>query len=85
MNIINEPKYQDFNGLIHDTEKRCIKAEQEFRKDTYQMLKYLMTGCKNQQSCESCPFYKEGGYCFIEKITGIIPADFVMSEIKEED
>ena len=85
MNIINEPRYQDFNGKIHRTEKECINAENNFVGNVFQMFKDLITGCQNQNSCKSCPFYKEGGYCFIEKITGVIPTDFVMSEIKEEE
>ena len=88
MNIITEPRYQSFNGLLYQTEKQCTKAEQEFKKDVFQMFKDLITGCQDQKNCESCPFYKETEkkrYCFIEEITRLVPTEWDISGIEEEE
>lgn len=79
MNIITEPRYQDFNGDVHNTEKRCKDAEQCFKEAAFRMLKKLAIGCKNQKNCEKCPFY-ENNNCSIETQTGDMPINWTLKE-----
>lgn len=75
MKVINEPKYQDFNGKIHKTEQECIYAEDAFADKVYRILDELSTGCKNHgTACKQCPFYDNiHEICYIEKKIGNIP------------
>lgn len=78
MKIINEPKYQDFNGKVHRTEKECINAENNFVGNVFQMFENLAKGCRNQNnSCSCCPFCDNlHMICTIEVKTGDIPANW---------
>lgn len=77
MKIINEPRYQDFNGKIYKTEKQCRSAEDALVGNIFQVFEELMKGCKNQESCKSCPFYENiHNNCIIEEKTGHIPANW---------
>lgn len=81
MTIINEPRYKDFNGLIHKTEKQCINAEQDFREEVYQMFEKLVIGCKNQSDCNKCPFHDDGQViCLFERITHNFPTNWNIEE-----
>lgn len=78
MTIINEPRYQDFNGKIHRTEKECINAENNFVGNVFQMFEQLAKGCRKQDnSCSCCPFCDNvTEICAIEVKTGDIPANW---------
>jgi hypothetical protein len=81
MTIINEPRYQDFNGRIHKTEKQCIDAEQDFREEVYQIFKKLVKGCNNQSDCNKCPFHYDGQViCLFERITHNFPTNWKLEE-----
>lgn len=58
MKVINEPRYQDFNGEIHRTEEECIHAEDVFAHKVFKILDEVTKGCKNHgNTCSQCPFY----------------------------
>lgn len=83
MTIINEPRYQDFNGKIHRTQKECINAENNFVGNVFQMFEELAKGCKNLKDCDDCPFHDNIlRICAIEEKTGNLPANW---HIKEEE
>jgi hypothetical protein len=83
MTIINEPRYQDFNGNIYRTEKQCITAENDFVEHVFQMFEQLVKGCKNQNDCNTCPFNdKLYAICTIKEKIGRVPEDW---NIKEEE
>lgn len=84
MTIINVPKYKDFNGKIHRTEKECINAENNLVANVFQMFKDLAKGCKNHgTTCGQCPFFDDvHKICLIEKKTGNIPDSW---HFKEEE
>lgn len=82
MTIINEPRYQDFNGKIHRTRQECINAENNFVGNVFQMFKDLAKGCKNHSdSCMCCPFNNDFyGGCAIKEKTGKMPEDWHLEE-----
>lgn len=81
MTIINEPKYQDFNGKIYKTEKECINAENNFVGHVFQMFEQLVKGCKNQNDCNTCPFHDDvQEICSIDKKTGNLPVNWNIKE-----
>lgn len=84
MRIVNEPKYQDFNGKIYRTQKECINAENNFVGNVFQMFEQLAKGCKNHgDDCTNCPFNIDVyGICSIAQKTGEMPEDW---NIKEEE
>jgi hypothetical protein len=82
MKIINEPRYQDFNGKVHKTEKECINAENAFVDKVYRILDELATGCENHgNACKQCPFYDNiYDRCYIEKKIGNLPYSWHIEE-----
>lgn len=82
MKIINEPRYKDFNGKIHRTEKECINAENAFVDKVYRILDELATGCKDHDTtCRQCPFYDNTHeICYIEKKIGNTPECWKLEE-----
>ena len=81
MRIINEPRYQDFNGKVHKTQKECINVENIFVGNVFQTFEDLAKGCKNQEFCSDCPFYDNfREYCSIEVKIGLSPADWRLEE-----
>ena len=75
MRVINESRFQDFNGKIYRTQKECINAEEVFAHKVYKILDELVKGCKdNGNKCSCCPFYDNiDGMCYFEMRIGSIP------------
>ena len=65
MKIVNEPRYQDFNGKVHKTEQECIHAEDVFVHKVFRILDELATGCEK---------------CYIEKKIGNLPYTWHIEE-----
>lgn len=81
MKIINEPRYQDFNGKIYRTQKECINAENNFVGNVFQMFEQLAKGCKALDDCNNCPFHDNVlKICSIDKKTGNFPQDWNIEE-----
>lgn len=86
MKVVNEPRYQDFNGKVHKTEQECIHAEDVFAHKVFRILDELATGCKNHgdtygDACKQCPFYDNiHEICYIEKKIGILPYSWKLEE-----
>ena len=81
MTIVNEPRYQDFNGKVHKTEQECIHAEDVFAHKVFRILNELARGCKNQSDCNQCPFHDDGEViCSIDRITHNFPTNWNLEE-----
>ena len=82
MKIINEPRYQDFNGKIYKTEKECINAENNFVGNVFQMFEQLAKGCKKYTgNCDDCPFYDNIlEFCSIRVKVGKMPESWKLEE-----
>lgn len=77
MKIVNEPRYQDFNGKVHKTELECIRAEDAFTDKVFSIFDELAKGC-NDSSCKQCPFYDNGDeICYFERKIGSIPESWI--------
>ena len=82
MRVINEPRFQDFNGKIYRTQKECINAENNFVENVFQLFDQLAKGCgKYGSSCDDCPFHDDTlEFCSIQAKTGDVPANWIFKE-----